>query len=94
MAKEAGTTKFDSRVFVAVDPSKCNGCGLCESVCSLEKSECQWNPLTSRIRVLRLNPVLNVDMACRFCKDARCVKACPEKALFEARAQSFIPKAN
>jgi carbon-monoxide dehydrogenase iron sulfur subunit len=90
MAKEAQTSKFDSREFVAVDPGKCNGCGICESVCSLEKSEGQWNPLTSRIRVLRLNPVLNVAMACRFCKDARCVTACPEKALVQSVANGVL----
>ena len=90
MAKEAHITKFDSREFVAVDPSKCNGCGICEYVCSLEKSEGQWNPLTSRIRVLRLNPLLNVAMACRFCKDARCVTACPEKALVQSGANGVL----
>ena len=90
MAKEAQTTKFDSREFVAVDPSKCSGCGICESVCSLEKSEGKWDPLMSRIRVLRLKHVLNVAMACRFCEDARCVTACPEKALSQSEANGVL----
>jgi len=90
MAGEAQTVKSGSRRFVAVDPSKCTGCGICEYACSLEKSEGQWNPLASRIRVLRLAPMLNVAIACRFCKDARCVTACPEKALVQSEANGVL----
>jgi Fe-S-cluster-containing hydrogenase component 2 len=74
-------TKHTSRKYIAADPSKCTGCGLCEYVCALEKSENTWNLLMSRIRVVRMHHLLNVALACRFCEDARCVKACPEKAL-------------
>jgi len=70
-----------SRKFVAVDPAKCTGCGLCEYVCTLEKNELPWNPLKSRIRVIRITPAFNFALTCRFCENAPCVRACPRKAL-------------
>ena len=77
------SSNSNSRRYVSVDPAKCTGCGICEYACTLEKTE-KWNPLKSRIRVLRFTPLLNAAMTCRFCKDAPCVKACPEKALIQA----------
>jgi len=77
------SAKFSSRKFVSVDPSKCTGCGICEYACTLEKGESVWNPLRSRIRVVRMTPLFNFALACRSCEDAQCVKACPEKALLQ-----------
>jgi len=76
--------------FVAGDPSKCTGCGLCEYVCTLEKNEPLCNPLRSRIRVIRLTSVYNIAMTCRFCKDAPCIKACPRKALTQSEKNGVI----
>ena len=77
------------RKFVAVDPSKCIGCGICEIACTVEKGEgiC---PIRSRIRVVHMTPVFNFALACRGCKDAKCVKACPEKAISQAEATGMI----
>lgn len=77
-------SKFQSRKFVSVDPSKCTGCGICEYACTLEKGESIWNPIRSRIRVVRMTPMFNFALACRFCEDAKCVTACPEKALVQS----------
>jgi carbon-monoxide dehydrogenase iron sulfur subunit len=77
-------SKFQSRKFISVDPSKCTGCGICEYACTLEKGESIWNPLRSRIRVVRMTPMFNFALACRFCEDAKCVTACPEKALAQS----------
>jgi anaerobic carbon-monoxide dehydrogenase iron sulfur subunit len=77
------SAKFGLRKFVSVDPSKCTGCGICEYACTLEKGESVWNPLRSRIRVVRMTPLFNFALACRSCDDAQCVKACPEKALLQ-----------
>ena len=79
----------NTRKFVAVDPSKCTGCGICEYACTQEKNE-QWDPLKSRIRVIRLTPMLNTTMTCRFCKNAPCIKACSEKALTQTETTGLI----
>ena len=83
-------SKFESRNFVSVDPSKCTGCGICEYACTLEKGETIWNPIRSRIRVVRMTPLFNFALACRFCEDAKCVKACPEKALVQSENTGII----
>jgi len=84
------TAKLESRKFVSVDPSKCTGCGICEYTCTLEKGEAIWNPIRSRIRVVRMTPLFNFALACRFCEDPKCVKACPEKALFQSEKTGII----
>jgi Fe-S-cluster-containing hydrogenase component 2 len=82
--------KSEQRKFVSVDPSKCTGCGICEYSCTLEKGEAVWNPIRSRIRVVRMAPLINFALACRACDDAKCVKACPEKALSQAEKTGLI----
>jgi len=82
--------KFESRKFVSVDPSKCTGCGICEYACALEKGEAVWNPIKSRIRVVRMTPLFNFALACRFCEDAKCVTACPEKALTQCEKTGIL----
>jgi anaerobic carbon-monoxide dehydrogenase iron sulfur subunit len=82
--------KFAQRKFVSVDPSKCTGCGICEYACSQEKGEAAMSPLRSRIRVVRMKPLFNVALACRACEDAKCVTACPEKALSQAENTGII----
>src|SRR5512143_1109967 len=78
------------RKFVSVDPSKCTGCGICEYACTLEKGEAVWNPIRSRIRVVRMTPLINFALSCRACKDAKCVKACPEKAITQSEPGLLI----
>ena len=82
--------KFKSRKFVSVDPSKCTGCGICEYSCTLEKGEKAWNPIRSRIRVVRMTPLFNFALACRFCEDAKCVDSCPEDALTQSEGTGII----
>ena len=83
-------SKFKSRKFVSVDPSKCTGCGICEYSCTLEKEEKAWNPIRSRIRVVRMTPLFNFALACRFCEDAKCVEACPEDALTQSEDTGIL----
>ncbi len=78
------------RKFVVSHPDKCTGCGTCEYVCALEKGEALWNPLKSRIRVVRLLPFFNAVMTCRFCKDPPCIGACPRKALVQSEASGVL----
>ena len=50
--------KIHDRKFVSVDPEKCVGCQICEYVCSWTKEKA-FNPMKSRIRVVRVNQVAN-----------------------------------
>jgi Fe-S-cluster-containing hydrogenase component 2 len=82
------SAKNQQRKFVSVDPSKCTGCGICELACSQEKNE--RSPLRSRIRVVRVTPMFNFALSCRSCEDAKCVKACPEKAITQAENTGLL----
>ena len=65
---------------IVIDPEKCTACGLCEMVCSAVKDG-TFNRNLSRIRVVSLEPKIDVALTCRLCDDPACVKACPRKAL-------------
>lgn len=78
-----------ARRFVSVNPSKCIGCSLCEFVCALEK-EGDPNPLKSRIRVIHLNPMLNLTVTCRFCENAPCIRACPRDAIKQSERGGIL----
>ncbi len=65
---------------IVCDIEKCNGCGICEYVCSVTKEKV-INPKKSRIRVLRIEPFLNIALACRKCEKPTCERACPKKAV-------------
>ena len=80
---------FITRRFVSVNPSKCIGCSLCEFVCALEK-EGDPNPLKSRIRVIHLNPMLNLAVTCRFCENAPCIRACPRDAIKQSERGGIL----
>ncbi len=84
------SAKTQQRKFVSVDPGKCIGCGICEYACTVEKGEGVWNPLRSRIRVVRMAPVFNFALTCRGCNDAKCVKACPERALSQSESTGLL----
>lgn len=77
--------------FVDVDPDRCIGCGICELVCSYERGgKKNFNPLRSRIKIMRLYPSLNVALACRLCEKAPCVRACPRDALRQSIEDGII----
>ena len=83
------SSQFNTRRFVSINPDICTGCGLCEYVCSLEKTGFP-NPALSRIRVIRLTPLLNTAMTCRFCDNPPCVRACPREALRQTEKGNLI----
>ena len=74
---------------VNCDPQKCVGCVVCEYACSAEK-ENVFNPLKSRIRAIRLDPLSNAAITCKACKEASCVAACPEKALTQSTETGIV----
>lgn len=66
--------------YIVCDPDKCVGCGFCEFICSATKHGA-FNPLLSRIRNVRIEPIVMMSIACRLCEDPPCVTACPRQAL-------------
>ena len=87
--RNVGSSEIDIRRFVSIDPNKCTGCGLCEYVCSLEKNGFP-NLALSRIRVIRLTPMLNTALTCRFCNGPPCVEACSREALRQSERGNLI----
>jgi Fe-S-cluster-containing hydrogenase component 2 len=41
----------------------------------------EFNPITSRITRIRIEPVINTALNCQFCADAACIKACQLNAI-------------
>lgn len=77
------------RKFVSADPNKCVGCCVCEYACSMVKEK-TFNPTKSRIRAVRLNPLVNLAITCRLCEDPPCVAACPRDALTQSEETGLI----
>lgn len=75
--------------FITVDPMKCTSCGICELICSALKEKV-FNRRISRIRVVSIEPVIDVGITCRFCEDPPCVRACPQEALWKSEENSII----
>jgi Fe-S-cluster-containing hydrogenase component 2 len=81
--------KSHERKFVSCDPDKCVGCQICEFACSMA-TEKVFNPSKSRIRVVRMNQLTNMAVACRLCEDPPCVAACPRDALTQSEETGVI----
>ncbi|MCL2691778.1 MAG: 4Fe-4S dicluster domain-containing protein [Candidatus Bathyarchaeota archaeon] len=77
------------RKFVVSDPEKCNGCRICEYVCSMV-NEKTFNPYKSRIRVINMSPLANMAISCRKCEDPVCVASCPKNALSQEENTGII----
>jgi carbon-monoxide dehydrogenase iron sulfur subunit len=65
---------------LVIDPRRCVGCEICESVCSMVHDK-EFNPLNSRIQRVRIEPIINNAMNCQSCFDPDCVKSCQLNAL-------------
>ena len=75
--------------FIACDPEKCTGCGICEYACSFEKEK-TFSPLKSRIRTTSIGLLIKNSVACMLCEDAPCVASCPEKALEQSKETGLV----
>lgn len=75
--------------FIVCDPDKCMGCQMCEFICSVTK-EGVFDPLRSRIRNVRIEPIVTLSVSCRNCEDAPCVISCPRDALSQNRETGTI----
>nr|MBC7245696.1 4Fe-4S dicluster domain-containing protein [Chloroflexota bacterium] len=74
---------------IVCDPDKCVGCGDCEFACSMTKHQV-FDPALSRIRNVRIEPIVMLSVSCRMCNDAPCVLACPRNALTQDPERGII----
>ena len=81
--------KVHDRKFISADPDKCVGCQICEYICAWNKEKA-FNPLKSRIRVVRINQIVNLAVTCRLCESPPCVAACPRRALTQSEDTGSI----
>jgi carbon-monoxide dehydrogenase iron sulfur subunit len=68
---------------IVLDPAKCDGCRVCEAVCSLV-NEGESNPVKSRIKVIRTienEIVRSIPVFCQQCEEAYCEAVCPARAI-------------
>ena len=64
-----------------VDINACNGCRICEVICSLEKEKAAA-PTKSRIRILRVDEAgMDVPGVCQHCESPPCADVCPMDAI-------------
>ena len=49
-----------------------------------------FNPLKSRVRSVRIGQIFNMALACKACRDAPCIKACPEDALSQSKKTGAV----
>lgn len=74
---------------IVCDPDKCTGCRMCELACSMAQ-EGVFAPLLSRIRNVRIEPIVQMTISCRLCRDAPCVISCPRQALSQSEETGVI----
>ena len=68
---------------IILDPDKCDGCRVCEGVCS-SSNEGESNPEKSRIKVIRSienEIVKSIPVFCQQCEEPYCEKVCPARAI-------------
>jgi carbon-monoxide dehydrogenase iron sulfur subunit len=68
------------RKFIECNIELCTGCQICESACAAGKKGTRKAGL-SRMHLVRIDEEKAITVACRFCVDMPCIKACPRNAL-------------
>ncbi len=75
--------------YLYADPLECTGCRICELFCSF-LHERVLNPKKARLRVIRLEPSIDMPIACRHCQEPMCAKACPVEAIGKVKKTGLV----
>jgi len=65
---------------IVVEPEKCTGCRICELQCSVTHEKV-FNPKKARIRLIRLEPAIDMPILCLQCQKPPCADICPVGAI-------------
>ena len=74
---------------IAVNPSKCTGCRLCELACSLRNAG-EFNPTKSRIHVMGYDEFFTLPMTCFQCEKPYCAEVCPTNAISKDQSSGIV----
>ncbi len=77
------------RKIILCNTDECTGCRICEYVCAVVNEGVQ-NPRLSRIRVIRIDPVFDLALACRKCEHPTCLDACARSAITQDPVTNII----
>lgn len=78
---------------IVLDYTKCTGCRTCEAICSFVNEKGEFNPMKSRIRVVRTveDQVLrSLPVFCLQCEEAYCMAVCPASAITASDAGARV----
>ncbi len=81
--------KEKPRNIIICDTELCNGCRICEYACAAYKDK-SMNLRHSRMKVVRIEPIVNIAMSCVNCDDPDCVKGCPVQAITYDEKEKII----
>lgn len=75
------TEKCEMQKILFVDPERCTGCRICETVCSLHQEKV-YNPVRARIHVIKWDSAgIYIPMICQQCETPMCETVCPMHAI-------------
>jgi carbon-monoxide dehydrogenase iron sulfur subunit len=80
---------------IVVHPEVCSGCRACEVAC-VAYHENYFGTSSARIHVIKIEPLgIDKPLACRQCRRAPCIEACPTGALYkDPRTQAVLMDAD
>ena len=81
MAEATTAAPTQLRYRLIADMDKCTGCEACSLACSFAKYGV-FSPSYARVRILKFEESgVDAPVVCQQCEDARCMEACPKKAI-------------
>lgn len=75
---------------IVINPQACNGCGICQLVCSACKAG-QWHPAFSRIKIKQMREYnINVPVVCQHCSQPPCETFCVMNLIYQEPLEGYV----